>query len=97
MSRDWKLFLEDIIESCEKIMRYVDQETQEQFMADERTFDAVIRNLEIIGEAAKNVPETIRQCGHEIEWRKAAGAKQRACATCLPMPILESTKTSYGM
>jgi uncharacterized protein with HEPN domain len=75
MSRDWKLFLEDIIESCEKIMRYVDQNTQEQFVADERTFDAVIRNLEIIGEAAKNIPETIRQCGPEIEWRKAAGMR----------------------
>ena len=75
MSRDWKLFLEDIIESCEKIMRYVDQNTREEFLADDRTFDAVIRNLEIIGEAAKNIPDTIKQNAPEIEWRKAAGMR----------------------
>ena len=47
----------------------------EDFLADERTFDAVVRNLEIIGEAAKNVPEEVRQSYPEIEWRKIAGLR----------------------
>jgi uncharacterized protein with HEPN domain len=49
--------------------------TLEQFIADERTYDAVIRNLEIIGEATKNIPDDIRTNYPDIEWRKIAGLR----------------------
>ena len=57
MRRDAAVFLDDIIEACEKISRYTSGLSIEQFRRDDRTIDAVVRNLEVIGEAAKNVPE----------------------------------------
>ncbi len=48
--RDWRLYADDIIEACGKVRRFVAGMTYDAFAADERTRDAVIRNLEIIGE-----------------------------------------------
>jgi uncharacterized protein with HEPN domain len=47
----------------------------ENFVADDRTFDAVIRNLQIIGEAVKNIPDDVRELNPEMEWRKIAGLR----------------------
>ncbi|MEC4807016.1 MAG: HepT-like ribonuclease domain-containing protein [Jaaginema sp. PMC 1079.18] len=55
MSRNLQLYLEDILSSSAKIRRYTQNMNMSQFLADERTFDAVIRNLQIIGEAVKNI------------------------------------------
>jgi len=56
MSRDYRIYLEDILEACEKISHYVKDITYEEFMQDQMRFDAVVRNLEIIGEAARHLP-----------------------------------------
>jgi uncharacterized protein with HEPN domain len=74
-ARDWRLFADDIIESCAKIRRFVAGLTFDTFTADERTCDAVIRNLEIIGEAAKNLPEDVVARAPEVEWRKIRGMR----------------------
>ena len=75
MSRDWKLYLEDIIVSCEKILRYTEGLSAEQLMQDDKTYDAVVRNLEILGEAAKHIPNEARDLLDDIDWRKAAGMR----------------------
>ncbi len=73
--RDWRLYADDILQSCEKIRRYVAGMTYEAFVADERTRDAVIRNLEIIGEAAKKVPAETRAKASTVDWRKVCGMR----------------------
>ena len=58
--RDWRLFVEDIIESIDLIESYVKDMELDDFKKDRKTIDAVVRNFEIIGEAARNIPEGIR-------------------------------------
>lgn len=73
MSRDSRLLLEDIQTSCQKILRYTDGVGYIGFMHDERTFDAVLRNLEVIGEAARNLPEDIISANPQVEWPRIVG------------------------
>ncbi len=70
MPRDYKVFLEDILEAIGKIRHYVGGLSLQAFTADAKTFDAVIRNLEIIGEAVKHIPEDIRSLRPEVEWKR---------------------------
>jgi len=72
--RDAAVFLDDIIEACEKISRYTSGLSIEQFRRDDRTIDAVVRNLEVIGEAAKNVPDDMRR-KIAVDWKKMAGLR----------------------
>jgi uncharacterized protein with HEPN domain len=69
VSRDPELYLEDIEVSCKKIIRFTQGLSFSDFISDDRTHDAVIRNLEIIGEAAKNVPTEFREKYPDVEWR----------------------------
>ena len=73
MSRDESLYLADIQESCEKVLRFTKGMTYKDFIHDDLHFDAVLRNLEIIGEAVKNVSEETRQKYPNVKWRKIAG------------------------
>ena len=75
MSRSLRLYLEDILSSSAKILRYTEGMTFEDFIRDERTYDAVVRNLQIIGEVVKNIPIEFRDKYEQIQWRKMAGLR----------------------
>jgi uncharacterized protein with HEPN domain len=83
MSRDCLLFLEDMQTSCKKILRYTEDIDFEMFAADERTYDAVIFNLVILGEAAKHVPPEVRERYPKVPWRKTGGVEGYICSQVL--------------
>jgi uncharacterized protein with HEPN domain len=64
------LFLKDILDSIQRIESYIEGIHYESFSSNQMMFDAVIRNLEVIGEASRNMPEEIRNKYPEIPWRK---------------------------
>ena len=75
MQRDSAVFLDDIVEACRWIAEYTDGLTADDFAGDRKTLDAVIRNLEIIGEAVKKIPPAVRSDMPDIEWQRIAGLR----------------------
>lgn len=67
--RDLRLFVHDMKESIEAIVSYIDGMSYETFIHDRKTYSAVIREFEIIGEAAKHLPEELTNSYPHIEWR----------------------------
>ena len=75
MPRDSRVYLDDILESIARIRRYTTGLPRDGFVADDKTIDAVVRNLEIIGEAAERLPADLRTLRPEIEWQKIGGLR----------------------
>ena len=75
--RDSVLLIEDIETAVSRIEKYTAGLSREHFLADEKTIDAVVRNLEIIGEASRQLPEEFRECHSTIPWHKMAGLRNR--------------------
>lgn len=75
MRRDFRLYLDDILDAVRQIRTYMADMDEEAFTKDRKTQDAVIRNLEIIGEAAGNLPEQFQMTAPEIDWRKIKGLR----------------------
>ncbi len=68
-------FLLDVLEACNRIISFTKGMSYEEFLKDLKTQDAVLRNIEIIGEAVKNVSTSLKKRYNEIEWRKIAGIR----------------------
>ncbi|HEB71379.1 MAG TPA: DUF86 domain-containing protein [Nitrospirae bacterium] len=75
MKKDILVYLEDILESSNKISSYIEKISKVEFLENDQVQDAVIRRLEIIGEAVKHIPQDIRNSYPKIEWRKIAGMR----------------------
>ncbi len=75
--RDSKLLVEDILESAHKILDYTDGLSFDDFTKDSKTVDAVIRNFEIIGEAANRLPEEFKTSFSDVDWHRIRGFRNR--------------------
>jgi len=72
-----ELLLEDMLAAIRKVERYTSGMEQETFRRDEKTIDAVVRNLEVLGEAARQMPDEFAANHSDIPWRQVAGLRNR--------------------
>ena len=77
MKRDIRLYVKDILDSIVAIEKFVEGMDFEEFKEDDKTSSAVIRKFEIIGEASKHIPDTIRQNYPDIPWKEMAGFRDK--------------------
>lgn len=75
--REWRLYVEDVLESIALIQGYTEGMEFADFRKDRKTIDAVVRNFEIIGEASKFIPEDVKKRHQEIDWRGIVGLRNR--------------------
>lgn len=77
MTRNLSLYIKDILQNMQDAQNFIRGMSYEKFVADKKTFNAVVRSLEVIGEAAKNVPEEIRSKYPSIPWKEMAGMRDK--------------------
>lgn len=77
MKRDYRVYLDDILEAINKIERYFKASSPDGSAANEMAIDAIVRNFEVIGEATKRIPESIRRKYPEIPWKLMAGMRDK--------------------
>lgn len=75
--REWRFYLDDMIAFAEKVMTYTDGLDQQAFVDSGLNYDATVRNLELIGEAATHIPDAIRQAHTHIPWRQVIATRNR--------------------
>lgn len=75
--REWRLYVQDMIEFCGRVLSYTEGLDRRTFLADSRTYDATLRNLELIGEAATHVPSKVRNAHPDIPWHAIVGTRNR--------------------
>lgn len=75
--RAWHFYVQDMIEFCGRVQDYTAGLDQAIFVASKITYDATLRNLELIGEAATHVPEEVCKAHPEIPWRQVIGTRNR--------------------
>lgn len=72
-----RLLVDDILQSCRRILEYTEGMSYEDFVKDPKTMDAVIRNFEVIGEAANRLPEVFKDRHSTIDWHRIRGFRNR--------------------
>lgn len=77
MKRNVALYLRDILQNMQDAEEFIQGLSYDQFTADKKTFNAVLRSIEIVGEAAKHVPESVRSKYPAIPWKEMAGMRDK--------------------
>jgi uncharacterized protein with HEPN domain len=75
--RQWGDYLEDILEAVESIEEFIQGMTADEFISDKKTKYAVVRSLEVIGEASKNIPESVKVKFPDVPWKDMAGMRDK--------------------
>ena len=75
--RAWRFYIDDMIAFAEKVIAYTDGLDQDRFVASGLNYDATVRNLELIGEAATHVPDAVRAAHPRVPWRLVIAARNR--------------------
>jgi uncharacterized protein with HEPN domain len=75
--REWVFYLDDMIAFAEKVSAYSRRLDQQEFVANSLVYDATLRNLELIGEAATHVPDDVRSANPQIPWRLIIATRNR--------------------
>ncbi len=89
--RDYRDYLKDILDSIDDIESFIGGMSFEEFKKDKKTINAVVRSIEVIGEATKNIPRTLKDKHKEIPWKRMAGMRDK-----LIYDTLESMWKFYG-
>ncbi len=77
MKRAWRDYLADVLNSIQEVEDFTRGMEYEQFEVDKKTAYAVLRSLEVMGEAAKRIPETVRQRYQDIPWKRMTGMRDK--------------------
>jgi uncharacterized protein with HEPN domain len=75
--REWRFYLDDMIRFSEKVIAYTQGLDQDRFVSSGLNYDATLRNLELIGEAATHIPDDVRQANPQIAWRLIIATRNR--------------------
>jgi len=76
-AREWRFYIEDMIAFCDKVLDYTKGLDRSAFAADPMRYDATLRNLELIGEAATHVPDGVRTTAPDVPWRMIVALRNR--------------------
>ncbi len=74
---EWRFYVDDMINFIGKVLAYTDGLNQASFVSNDLAYDATLRNLELIGEAAMHIPDSVRSAHPEIPWRMIIATRNR--------------------